>query len=65
MGWLLPTTPRDLSKISGYHLVHAIVAHAKGPQNSPVMSGFVSKVDEINSPARRAVGFVRKPCRSR
>jgi catechol 2,3-dioxygenase-like lactoylglutathione lyase family enzyme len=47
--------------MGGYHLVHANVAHAKGPLDSPVMTGFISQVDEINSLARRAMGFVAQP----
>jgi hypothetical protein len=45
----------------GYHLVHANVAHARAPLDSPLMSGFVSQVDEVNSCARSASGFVGQP----
>jgi catechol 2,3-dioxygenase-like lactoylglutathione lyase family enzyme len=47
--------------MGGYHLVHANVALAKGPLDSPAMSGFVSQVDEINALARRAAGFIAQP----
>src|ERR1022692_876929 len=49
------------SNTSGYHLVHANVAHASAPLDSPIMTGFVSQVDEINSLARSAPGFVAQP----
>src|SRR5438552_18438038 len=45
----------------GLHLVHANVAHARGPLDSPVMATFVSQVDEINSLASRTAGFVAQP----
>jgi len=44
-----------------YHLLHANVAHARAPLDSPLMAGFVSQVDEINSLARLAPGFVAQP----
>jgi hypothetical protein len=43
------------------HLVHANVAHARARLDSPIMAGFVSQVDEINSLARSAAGFVAQP----
>lgn len=43
------------------HLVHANVAHARAALDSPVMADFVSQVEEINSLARRAPGFVAQP----
>jgi hypothetical protein len=46
---------------SGYHLVHANVAHARAPLDAPLMAGFVSQVDVINNLARRAPGFVAQP----
>jgi hypothetical protein len=44
-----------------YHLVHANVAHARAPLDSPLMAGFVSQVEEVNSLARSAAGFVVQP----
>ena len=44
-----------------FHLVHANVAHAKGPLDSPLMTSFVAQVEEINSLARAALGFVSQP----
>src|SRR5439155_23642411 len=44
-----------------YRLVHANVARAKAPLDSPLMAEFVSLVDEINALARRAPGFVAQP----
>jgi hypothetical protein len=49
------------SNMGGYHLVHANVAHARAPLASPIMAGFVSQVDEVNSLARAAAGFVAQP----
>jgi hypothetical protein len=49
------------SHTSGYHLVHANVAHARAPLDSPVMAAFVAQVDEINALARSTVGFVAQP----
>jgi catechol 2,3-dioxygenase-like lactoylglutathione lyase family enzyme len=46
---------------SDYQLVHANVAHAKWPLDSPIMAGFVSQIEEINALARWAVGFVAQP----
>jgi len=46
---------------AAYHLVHANVAHARAPLDSPVMAGFVAQVEEINALARRAAGFVAQP----
>src|SRR5712664_2378456 len=48
-------------KMDDDHVVHANVAHAKAPLDSPIMAGFVSQVDEINSLARRTAGFVAQP----
>ena len=42
-------------------LVHANVAHARGPLDSPVMADFVSQVEEMNALAHRAAGFVAQP----
>jgi hypothetical protein len=49
------------SNASGYHLVHANVARARAPLDSPLMADFVAQVEEINSLARRAAGFVAQP----
>jgi hypothetical protein len=49
------------SPLNGNHLVHANVAHAKGPLDSPVMAGFVAQVEDINALARSAAGFVAQP----
>src|SRR5216683_89426 len=49
------------SNTSGYHLVHANVAHARAPLDSPLMAHFVAQVEEINSLARGAAGFVAQP----
>jgi hypothetical protein len=49
------------SNPSGYHLVHANVAHARAPLDSPLMLGFVSQVEEINALGRNAPGFVAQP----
>jgi hypothetical protein len=46
------------STSTGYYLVHANIAHAKGPLDAPVMAGFVSQADEVNSLAERTPGFV-------
>src|SRR6266851_5931092 len=51
----------DQSNTSGYHLVHANVAHARAQLDSPLMAGFVAQVEEINSLARGASGFVAQP----
>ncbi len=49
------------SKTSDYHLVHANVAHARASLDSPQMASFIAQVDEINSLARNAAGFVVQP----
>src|SRR5947208_15596801 len=49
------------SGTSDYHLVHANVAHARAPLDSPVMAGFVAQVEEVNALARSAPGFVAQP----
>ncbi len=49
------------SNSDGCFLVHANVAQARAPLDSPIMADFVSKVDEINSLARNAPGFVTQP----
>jgi len=46
---------------SDHHLVHANVAHARAPLDGPLMADFVAQVDEINSLARAAQGFVAQP----
>jgi catechol 2,3-dioxygenase-like lactoylglutathione lyase family enzyme len=47
--------------VGNQHLVHANVAHARGPLDSPVMASFVALVEEINALARQAAGFVAQP----
>jgi hypothetical protein len=49
------------SSPSGYHLVHANVARARAPLDSPRMAGFAAQVEEINALAHRAAGFVAQP----
>lgn len=49
------------SNTSDYHLVHANVSHARAALDSPIMAGFVSRLDEIDSLARGAAGFVAQP----
>src|SRR6266700_1483961 len=49
------------SNTGDHHLVHANVAHARAPLDSPVMADFVSQIDEINSLAGRSAGFVAQP----
>jgi hypothetical protein len=51
----------DSSETHDYHLVHANVAYARGPLDSPVMAGFMSQLEEINSLAHCAPGFVAQP----
>jgi hypothetical protein len=51
----------EQASTSGHYLVHANVAHAKAPLDSARMAGFVSQIDEINSLARSAAGFVAQP----
>jgi hypothetical protein len=41
-----------------YHIAQINLAKAKGPIGSIVMQGFVDRLDEINSVARNASGFV-------
>ena len=49
------------SSTSGFHLVHANVAHAKASLDSPSMADFVAQVDEVNALARSDAGFVVQP----
>jgi hypothetical protein len=49
------------SNTSDYHLVHANVSHARAALDSPSMAGFVSQLEEIDSLARSAAGFVAQP----
>ena len=44
--------------MSKYHLAQVNIARMKAPLNSPVMSGFVAQLDEINALADRHPGFV-------
>jgi hypothetical protein len=41
-----------------YHLAQVNIARMKAPLDSPVMSGFVARLDEINTMADRHSGFV-------
>jgi hypothetical protein len=43
------------------HLVHANVARAPAPLDSPPMADFVAQIEEINALARRTAGFVAQP----
>jgi hypothetical protein len=47
--------------MSDYQLVHANVAHARAPLDSPLMADFAAQVEELNSLARSAAGFVAQP----
>ena len=49
------------SDANDYHLVHANVAHARAPLDSPLMADFVAQVEEVNALARSAAGFVAQP----
>jgi hypothetical protein len=49
------------SSAGAYHLVHANVARARAPLDSPLMASFVAQVEEINALARHAAGFVAQP----
>ena len=40
------------------HLAQVNIARMKGPLDSPVMAGFVARLDEINALADRSPGFV-------
>lgn len=44
-----------------HHLVHANIAHARASLDDPEMSGFMSRVDEIDSLAQSAPGFIAQP----
>lgn len=41
-----------------YHLAQINIARAKAPLDSPVMKGFVDRLDEINSLAESSSGFI-------
>lgn len=41
-----------------YHLCHLNIGPARGPLHSPIMAGFVAKLEEINNLAYRSPGFV-------
>lgn len=44
--------------MSGFHLAQVNVARMKAPLDSPVMTGFVSRLEEINALADGSPGFV-------
>jgi hypothetical protein len=44
--------------LSQYHLAQINIANAKASMESPVMSGFVKRLDEINALADSSPGFV-------
>src|SRR5262245_52447199 len=44
--------------MSKMHLAQVNIARMKGPLDSPVMAGFVARLDEINALADRSPGFV-------
>jgi len=44
--------------MSEFHLAQMNVARARAPLDSPVMAGFVARLDEINALADRSPGFV-------
>lgn len=41
-----------------YHLAQVNIARMRGPLESPVMAGFVGRLDELNAVADRSPGFV-------
>lgn len=43
---------------SNYHLAQINIAVMRAPLDSPVMAGFVARLDEINQLAERSPGFV-------
>ena len=44
--------------MSRYHLAQLNIARMRGPLDSPLMQGFVARLEEINALADRAPGFV-------
>ena len=40
------------------HLAQVNIARMKGPLESPVMAGFVARLEEINALADRSPGFI-------
>lgn len=44
-----------------YHLIHANLARMRAPLDDPIMAGFLARMDEIDSLAREAEGFVDQP----
>jgi hypothetical protein len=44
--------------VAEYHLAQLNIAKAKGAMESPVMQGFVDRLDEINALADQAPGFI-------
>ena len=47
-----------MSEQQKYHLAQLNVARALAPMESPVMAGFVARLDEINTLAEKSAGFV-------
>lgn len=43
---------------TNYHIAQINIAQMRGPLESPVMEGFVARLDEINALADRSPGFV-------
>ena len=41
-----------------YHLAQVNVGRVRAPVEDPLMSGFVSRLDEINALADRSPGFI-------
>jgi hypothetical protein len=44
--------------VTGYHLAQLNIGRIRGPLDSPLMAGFTSMLDEVNSLADRSPGFV-------
>lgn len=44
--------------VSPMHLAQVNIGRVKGPPDSPVMAGFMARLDEINALAERSPGFV-------
>lgn len=44
-----------------YNLVHVNISHARASLDDPEMAGFMSRVDEIDSLAQYAPGFIAQP----
>ncbi len=46
------------ANVANYHIAQVNIGRIKAPLESPVMEGFVSRLDEINALADRSPGFV-------